>query len=136
MAMTLQAHTRRNSRGEERRPVHQGAVVVVADEVVHFGGVVADVGSVGDLHLDGVAGVVEVNDVDVEDQHRRWRNDITWCQDKTKHRRKYIYRWEPPSPILSVLFVVPLKSLFRLNFTIDYYHSSQWIQSDRIFTAL
>lgn len=66
----LQAHACSDSRGEERRSVHQGAVVVVADEVVQLGGVIAGLGPVGDLHLDGVAGVVEVDDQDVEDQHR------------------------------------------------------------------
>lgn len=81
--IVLQGQACKNSRGEERRPVHQGAVVVVADEVVQLGGFIAGFGPVGDPHVDGVTGVVEVNDEDVENQHRRRRNDITWDQGKT-----------------------------------------------------
>lgn len=57
------------SRGEQQCAVHQGAVVVVADEVVHLCGVVAHLGSVGDVDAHGVVGVVEVDDVDVEHEH-------------------------------------------------------------------
>lgn len=81
--IVLQGQACKNSRGEERRPVHQGAIVVVADEVVQLGGLIAGFRPVGDLHVDGVTGVVEVNDEDVENQHRRRRNDITWGQKKT-----------------------------------------------------
>lgn len=72
-------------RGEERRAVHQRAVVVVADEVVHIGGVVAQLGFVEDLDLHGVVGVVEVDDVDVEHQHSGRGDDVTW----TKHKRTF-----------------------------------------------
>lgn len=58
-----------HSRGEEQRAVHQGAVVVVPDEVVHLGGVVAHLGSVGDVDAHGVIGVVEVDDMNVEHKH-------------------------------------------------------------------
>lgn len=58
-----------DSRGEEQRAVHQGAVVVVADEVVHLGGLITHLGSVGDLDAQGVVGVVEVDDVKVEHEH-------------------------------------------------------------------
>lgn len=58
-----------DSRGEERRAVHQGAVIVVADEVVHAGGLVTRLGSEGDLDVHCVVGVVEVNDVNVKHQH-------------------------------------------------------------------
>lgn len=59
----------RDSRGEEQRAVHQGAVVVVADQVVHLGGLITQFGSVGDLDVQGVVGVVEVDDVKVEHEH-------------------------------------------------------------------
>lgn len=58
-----------DSRGEEQRAVHQGAVVVVADKVVHLGGLITHLGSVGDLDVQGVVGVVEVDDVKVEHEH-------------------------------------------------------------------
>lgn len=67
-----------DSRGEEWRAVHQGAVVVVVDEVVHLGGHVTRLGSVGDLDADCVVGVVEVDDVDVKHQHSRRGDDVTW----------------------------------------------------------
>lgn len=65
-------------RGKEQRPVHEGAVVVVADEVVHFCGLVTHFGSVDDLDSHSVVGVVEVDDVDVKDEHSRRRDHITW----------------------------------------------------------
>lgn len=69
-----------DSRGEERRAVHQGAVVVVVHQVVHLGGVVAHLGPEGDLDFDGVAGVVEVDDVNVKHEHGRRRDDVTWME--------------------------------------------------------
>lgn len=67
-----------DSRGKERRAVHQGAVVVVADEVVRRRGFVTRCGFVcdGDAHC--VVGVVEVDDVNVEHKHSRTGDDITW----------------------------------------------------------
>lgn len=65
-------------RGKEQRAVHEGAVVVVADEVVRFCGLVTHVGSVDDLDSHRVVGVVEVDDVDVKDEHSRRRDHITW----------------------------------------------------------
>ncbi len=58
-----------DSRGEERRAVHQGAVVVVVDEVVHPSGFVTRLGSVGDLDVHCVVGVVEVDNLNVKHQH-------------------------------------------------------------------
>lgn len=55
---------------------------MVADEVVHLCGVVAQLGFVEDLDVHGVVGVVEVDDVDVEHQHSRRGDDVTW----TEHR--------------------------------------------------
>lgn len=59
----------RYSRGEEQRAVHQRAVVVIADQVVHLGGLVTQFGPVGGLDVHAVVGVVEVDDVNVEDEH-------------------------------------------------------------------
>lgn len=58
-----------DSRGEEQRAIHQGAVVVVADEVVHLGGLITHLRSVGGLDVQGVVGVVEVDNVKVEHEH-------------------------------------------------------------------
>lgn len=70
------AGNRGRSRGVEQSSVHQGAVVAVLDQVVYFTGDVALLGLVGDLDLDRVLGVVEVDDVDVEDEHSRARDDV------------------------------------------------------------
>lgn len=51
---------------------------MVADEVVHRRGVVAVLGSVEDLDFHLVTGVVEVDDVDVKDEHGGRRDHITW----------------------------------------------------------
>lgn len=58
-----------DSRGEEWRAIHQGAVVVVVDEVVLPGGLVTHFGFVGDLDFYRVVGVVEVDNVNVKHQH-------------------------------------------------------------------
>lgn len=58
-----------DSRGEEQSAVHQGAVVVVADEVVHLRGLVTRLRSVGDVDVHCVVGVVEVDDVNVKHHH-------------------------------------------------------------------
>jgi len=50
---------------------------MVVDEVVHCAGLRAGLRPVGHLDLHLVLGVVEVNDVDVEDQHRRRRDVLT-----------------------------------------------------------
>lgn len=68
----------RDSRGEEQRAVHQRAVVVVADEVVHLGGLITRLGPVGGPDVHGIVGVVEVDDVNVKDEHSRWWDDVTW----------------------------------------------------------
>lgn len=70
-----------DSRGEERRAVHQRAVVVVAYKVVHTGGLVTHLGSVSDLDLHCVIGVVEVDDMNVKHQHSRRRDDVTWTEN-------------------------------------------------------
>lgn len=58
-----------DSRGEEQRAVHQRAVVVVADEVVLVGGPVAWLRPVGGPDVHCIVGVVEVDDVNVKDEH-------------------------------------------------------------------
>ena len=58
-------------RGEQQGAVHEGAVVVVVDEVVGVAGLVANLWLGDDLHGDVVLGVVEVDDVHVKDQHGR-----------------------------------------------------------------
>lgn len=67
----------RDSRGEEQRAVHQRAVVVVADEVVHLGGLVTQVRPVGGLDVHCVLGVVEVDDVNVKHEDSWWWDDVT-----------------------------------------------------------
>lgn len=65
---SVQRTTYGDSRGKEQSPVQQSAVVVVVDEVVDGRGVVARLGSEGDVDLHLITGVMEVDDVDVEDQ--------------------------------------------------------------------
>lgn len=48
------------------------------DEVVHCGGLVTHLGFVDDLDVHGIVGVVEVNDVDVKDEHSRRGDDVSW----------------------------------------------------------
>lgn len=55
---------------------------MVVDEVVHLGGVVAELRFVEDLDVHGVVGVVEVDDVDVEHQHSGGGDDVTWTEHK------------------------------------------------------
>ena len=69
---------RRYLRGKQQGPIHEGAVVVVVDEVVRIAGLVAILWLVDDLHSDVVLGVVEVDDVHVKDQHGRAGNVLTW----------------------------------------------------------
>lgn len=64
-------------RGEEVCAVQHGAVVVVLDEVVGAGGLVALLGFEGAHNLHDVSGVVEVNHVDIKDEHCRARNALT-----------------------------------------------------------
>lgn len=71
-----------DSRGKEQRAVHEGAVVVIVDEVVHFCGVITHFGSVGDLDGHRVVGIVEVDHVDVKDEHGRRRDHVTWADHR------------------------------------------------------
>lgn len=71
-----------DSRGEEQGPVHQAAVVVIVDEVVHCCGVVACVRSVHDLDADRIVRVVEVDDKDVKNQYSGGRDNVS-CGDFT-----------------------------------------------------
>lgn len=65
------------SRGVEQGAVHQGAVVTVLDQVVHLTGQVALLGLAGHLDLNEVFRVVEVDNVDVEDQDGRARDEVS-----------------------------------------------------------
>lgn len=67
-----------DSRGKKRCAVHQGTVVVVADKVILGGGLVTRLGSVDDLDVHRVVGVVEVDDQNVKHQHSRRGDDATW----------------------------------------------------------
>jgi hypothetical protein len=65
-------------RGEELGAIQQRAVVVVANEVPRFGGLIAGLRGPGQrLNLHWIRRVVEVNDVYVEDEHRRARDLVS-----------------------------------------------------------
>lgn len=58
-----------DSRGEEQGAVHQCAVVMVAHKVVLLGGLITRLRPVGGPDVHGIVGVVEVDDVNVKDEH-------------------------------------------------------------------
>lgn len=58
-----------HTRGEEAGAIQQGAVVVVADKVAVAGGDIAALGPEHGLDLHRVLRVVEVDDVDIKDEH-------------------------------------------------------------------
>lgn len=66
-----------DSRGKEQRAVHQAAVVVIVDQVILCRGLVADLRFVEGLDLHLITGVVEVDDVDIEDENSRRGDHVT-----------------------------------------------------------
>lgn len=71
------ANSRGLSRGVEQSAVHQGAVVAILDQIVRFAGVAALRRLARDADLHGVIGVVEINDVNVKDEHGRAGDEIS-----------------------------------------------------------
>ena len=69
-------------RGEELGAIQQRAVVVVANKVPKLGRLVAGLRGPGQgLDFHRICRVVEVDDVDVEDQHGRARDLVSWGQN-------------------------------------------------------
>lgn len=79
-------NSRGRSRGVQQGAVHQGAIVTVVDQIVSFTGRVAFLRLVGDFNLNMVFGVVEINDVNVKDQHSRGRYEVFYSGRKTTNR--------------------------------------------------
>lgn len=71
------------SRGVQQGAVHQRAVVAVLDDVVLLTDPGAQGGLVGHPDLHRVLRVVEVDDVDVEDQHRGAGDEVA-CSEMQK----------------------------------------------------
>lgn len=69
-------------RGEEPGAIQQRAVVVVANKVPELGRLVAGLGGPEQcLDFHGIRRVVEVDDVDIEDQHSGARDLFSWGQN-------------------------------------------------------
>lgn len=66
------------SRGVQQGSVHQGTIIAILDQIVHFAGHVAVLRLVGSRDTDGVFGVVEINDLNVKDQHSRAGNEVLY----------------------------------------------------------
>lgn len=71
-------NSRGRSRGVQQGAVHQGAVVTVLKQVISFTGHAALLRLVGNFNLDGVFWVVEINNVNVKDQHSRARDEVIY----------------------------------------------------------
>lgn len=74
--------SRVNSRGRSRRvqqgTIHQGAVITILNVIVSFSGHVAFLRLVGHFDLDWIFGVVEINDMNIKDQHSGARNKLSY----------------------------------------------------------
>ena len=69
-------------RGEEPGAIQQRAVVVVANKVPELGRLVAGLQGPGQrLDFHWIRRIVEVNHVDVKDQHSRARDLVSWGQN-------------------------------------------------------
>lgn len=73
-------NSRGRSRGVQKCPVQQGAVVAIVNQIVGLAGHITFLRLVGDSDLDRIFGVVEVNHVDIKDQHSRARNEVSYNQ--------------------------------------------------------
>lgn len=73
------------SRGVQQGAVHQGAIVAIVNQIVRLAGGAAFPRLVGNLDVDRVFGVVEVDDVDVKDQHGRARNQFA-CSGERENK--------------------------------------------------
>lgn len=83
-------NSRGGSRGVQQGAVHQGAIVTILNQIVSFTGHAALLRLVGNFNLDLVFGVVEINDMNVKDQHSRARNEVSYSGRKklSGQRRK------------------------------------------------
>jgi len=66
------------SRGVQQGAVHQGAIVTILNPIVHLTRPFAVPRLVGHFDIDRVFGVVEIDDVNVKDQHGRARNEFSY----------------------------------------------------------
>ena len=67
-------NSRGRSRGVQQGAVHQGAIISIVDQIVGCALLAAFLGLVDNFNLDRVLGVVEINDMNVKDQHSGARN--------------------------------------------------------------
>lgn len=72
--------SRGRSRGVQQGAVHQGAVVAILNQVVRLTGGVAFLRLVGNFNVHRVFGVVEVDDVNVEDEHSGAGDEVACSQ--------------------------------------------------------
>ena len=75
-------NSRGRSRGVQQGPVHEGAIVTIINQIIGFTGDVAFLRLVGDFDPDRVFGVVEINDMNVKDQHGRARDEVSCSRMK------------------------------------------------------
>lgn len=70
------------SRGIQQGAFHQGAIITIMNQIVGFTGHAALLRFVGSFNLDWVFGVVEINDMNVKDEHSRARNEVSYSGTK------------------------------------------------------
>lgn len=87
-------NSRGSSRGVEQCAVHQGAIVTILNQVVGFTGFTAVLRLVGHFNLDRVFRVVEVNDVNVKDQHSRSRDEVACRQRRDNVNSHQTFFWK------------------------------------------
>ncbi len=97
-------NSRGRSRGVQQGAVHQGAIVTILNQIVSFAGRAAFLRLVGNFNLDLVFGVVEINDVNVKDEHSRARNEVACSRRANKnkavshtHKQELVVGWSVPS---------------------------------------
>lgn len=85
-------NSRGRSRGVQQGAVHQGAIITILNQIVSFTGHAALLRLVDNFNLDLVFGVVEINDMNVKDQHSRARDEVSYSGRKklSGQRRKVI----------------------------------------------
>lgn len=73
-------NSRGRSRGVQQGAIHQGAVVTVLNQVIGFTGYAALLRLVGNFNLHWVFWVVEIDNVNVKDQHSRARDEVIYSE--------------------------------------------------------
>lgn len=71
-------NSRGRSRGVQQGAVHQGAIVAVLNQIVSFTSHVTLLRLMGNFDIDWIFWVVEINDVNVKDEHSRSRNEVSY----------------------------------------------------------